>query len=95
MSNLQRKSVFWVGMRHPLNQGGLTLIVGESITVRPGGNASGFGSVVVLWLYLAERDRDARYGNPVSSRDLSSRRILIVGLLTHREDDFALSVTAL
>jgi hypothetical protein len=30
--------------------------------VRLDANASGFGSVVALWLHLDERGRDARYG---------------------------------
>ena len=54
--------MFRVVMRHPLNRYGLTVIFGESITVGPGASASGFGSVVALWLHLAERGRDARYG---------------------------------
>jgi hypothetical protein len=54
--------MFRVVMRHPLNCCGLTVIFGESITVGPGANASGFGSVVALWLHLAELGKDARYG---------------------------------
>jgi hypothetical protein len=46
---------------YPLNRCGLTVILSPNITVGPGANASGFGSVVARGLHLAELGEDARY----------------------------------